>query len=286
MKFTTYKFIFKSSTLLAASILLASCSYFKDSEKKEKPVIVATYKGGEVTKTQINYELKKLAVQNPKIASITFEDLPTNQKELLVKEIVLKKAAVKKAKKYDLDEDEVYVQAHDIFESTMLQKQLYLKLSKEATTDDKLRAKYDELVEQIVGKQDFKLGLLVVATKNEADDLSVKLKRKPSNFVYYVKTKSIDESSKKNQGVLDYSIESSFPENIIKIVKNLKKNETSEPFAIGDKWAIIQFIDKRNTEIKSFEDSKPALIQVLTSEAIKNFNDMALKKAEIKLTVE
>lgn len=287
MKITSSKFILKSLLVFVTPIVLMSCSSSKDSKlSKEKTVIVATYKGGEVTKMQINYELKKLAAKNPKIASITFESLPTNQKELLVKEIVLRKAAVKQAKKYDLDEEELYLQAYDIFESTILQKQLYSKLAMEATTDEKLKIKYDELVDKIKDKKDFKLGLIIVATKAEADKISVKLKKKPNNFSYYVKTKSIDNSSKKNKGVLDYSIESSFPKNITKIVKNLKKNEVSKPIAIGGKWAIIKFIDKRKAKIKSFKDSEQALVKILTSEAIKDFNDKALKKAKIKLTVE
>ncbi len=278
--------LFTKSLALIAIATTVSCSLVnKDVAAKKDDTVVATYSGGKITQSHLEKEINRIKSQNPKAANVTLSNLPTSQKELLIKEIILKEAAFKEAKKLDLDDEKEYVDAIYQFEATILQKQLYLKLIKDATTDEKIKAKYDDLVGKNKNKEDFKLGFILLKNKKEASKISKRLRNNPNSFSYYAKTKSLDKASKKNKGVLDYSIESSFPKNIIEIAKGLKKGKISKPFAIADKWGIIKLINKRPAQIKSFEKSKAALLQNMALKAIKDFNDESLKKAKINLIV-
>ena len=57
--------------------------------------IVANYKAGVVTLQQVEAELSKLILKNPKLKGLTFNGLNSDQKEMVVKEIVLKEIAYK-----------------------------------------------------------------------------------------------------------------------------------------------------------------------------------------------
>ncbi len=282
--------IFKKPLAIIAVLAMAtSCSTFGGklaSSSKKDEIIVANYSDGKITKSQIIKELDALKAQDKKLADVSFENLSTAQKESLIKRIILKESAIKQAKKDNLDEEDIYVEAFKEFESLILQKQLYLKLAKDATTDEKLQAKYNELVKEAEDKQDFKLGFILLENEKQANNIHGRLMNNPNAFTYYAKNKSVDEVTKKNDGIIDYSIESSFPENVVKITKDLKKGEISKPFAIADKWGIIQLVDKRKAKVKAFGDTKDALSQQMALKAIADFNDNAIKEAKINLVLQ
>jgi hypothetical protein len=56
-------------------------------------VVVSTYLNGEVTLKNVNVELEKLIMQNNKLKGITFDKLSSDQKEAIIKEVVLKEMA-------------------------------------------------------------------------------------------------------------------------------------------------------------------------------------------------
>ncbi len=282
-------FIHKITAVLILTTLI-SCASFNnetsDTQEQEKDVIVATYSNGEIKESQLNKELSKIKAKDEKLKNVSLDNLSAEQTEILIKELILREAALKKAKKEDLNDEEPYVSAHKEFESQFLQKQLYIKLAKDASTDEKVKAKYEELVKEASDKSDLKLGFILLETKEEANKIHGRLLKKPQYFSYYAKTKSVDEATKKNKGVLDFAIESSYPERILGIVNNLKKDEFSEPFQIAGKWGIIKLIDKRKAKIKSFEESKETLAQTMALKAIQDFNKEAIEEAKINLIVK
>lgn len=82
-----------SLAILAVASFAVYNFYTKSSNKRSvEENIVANYKGGYVTLNQAQIELNKLAVQNSDVKVISFESLETHQKEIIIKEIVLKKS--------------------------------------------------------------------------------------------------------------------------------------------------------------------------------------------------
>lgn len=281
-------FITKVTTLLLFSTVISCASSNKQSAEidQQEDLVIATYSNGEITESQLDKELDKIRTKDEKLKNISIDNLSSAQTELLIKEIILREAALKEAKRKDLDDKEPYVSAHKEFESQFLQKQLYVKLAKDATTEEKVKAKYEELVKEAEDKSDLKLGFILLKTEKEANIIHKRLLKKPQNFYYYAKTKSIDEATKKTKGILDFAIETSYPKRILNIVNELKKDQISKPFKLSDKWGIIKLIDKRKAKIRSFEESKENLSQNMALKAIQDFNDQTIKKAEINLIVK
>ena len=104
---------------LALIFALASCQSLNGKSQQTKN-IVATYKGGSVTSNEVNYELNKIIAGNDKLKNLTFDQLNKDQKEALVKEVVLKNSSYKEAKRRGLNKDSDYQEALKIFESDLL----------------------------------------------------------------------------------------------------------------------------------------------------------------------
>ena len=81
--------ITKSKLLtLSLFLVLSACKNFTGSKLTDtKTQIIATYSGGEVTRQDLDYELGKLIAKNEKLKNLTFENLSSDQKEALIKEI-------------------------------------------------------------------------------------------------------------------------------------------------------------------------------------------------------
>jgi len=110
----------------------------------DSSAIVATYKGGQVSLKDANLELNLLISKNEKLKGLTFEKLNSEQKEAVIKEIILNEIAYKEAKKRNLDKEKDYQEALKKFESELLKQKLLITIAKEATNENSLRKNYNE----------------------------------------------------------------------------------------------------------------------------------------------
>lgn len=278
----------KKSHLLTLSLIfaLAACQNLSDKKAKNNQEIVATYKGGEVTANDVNYELSKLVAKNDKLKDITFDKLSSDQKEAIIKEVVLKELAYKEAKKRGLNNDADYQEALKLFESDLLKQKLLIALVKEAQEEKNVRKNYDELAKKVQGKKDFKISYIALKTEKEAELVSEILAKYPTSFATQAKRRSIDKEIAKKGGDLGFVIEDSLPAEVIKEIKTLKKGEISKPISAANRFVIIKFEDEREAEILSFEKAKDALAQSLAKKAVEDFVSQNLEKAKISLTVK
>ncbi len=267
---------------LALLVTLASCQSLNGKSQQTKN-IVATYKGGSVTSNEVNYELNKIIAGNDKLKNLTFDQLNKDQKEALVKEVVLKNSSYKEAKRRGLNKDSDYQEALKIFESDLLKQKLLVALVKEAQEEENVRKNYDKLAAEIKGKKDFKISYIAVKTQKEAEEISKILAKSPSLFAAQAKKKSIDKEVGKNGGQVGFVLEDSLAPEVTKEIKSLKKDEISKPIFTSNRWVIIRFEDERSAEILPYEKAKDALAQNLAKKAVEDFVSESIKKAEIKI---
>lgn len=284
------KFLILSSLILVLSScqnstkqdLKAKTSVAKDPTK----IIVASYEGGKVYLKEVNDEIVKLAMQNNKLKDLDFYQLTSDQKEALIKEVVLKKLSYTEAKKRDLDEDEDYQWALKNFEAELLKQKLLVDLTKNASDEKNVKKNYDEIISKLKDKKDIQISYIALASQNEANQLYKFLLSSPNSFARVAKNKSLDKETAKKGGDLGFVLEDVIPAEVVKKVRLVKKGEIAEPIQSGDKWLIVKFIDERPAQINSYEKSKDSLAQNLAKKAVEDFIVQSLENSKITIIIK
>jgi|GEM_PF-1225079 parvulin-like peptidyl-prolyl isomerase len=249
-------------------------------------IIIANYNGRNVTLKDANNEIEKLAAQNTKLKDITFDKLSSNQKEAIIKEVVLKEMAYYEAKKRNLNKDKDYQETLKIFETELLKQKLFATLAKEATEEKNLKKNYDELAEKLKDKKDIRISYIIVKTQSEAEFIYKSLLKYPRSFAFQAKRKSLDKELAKKGGDLGFVMEDSLPAEVLKQARTVEQGQIAQPVQTSGQWIIIKLEDEKPTEILSYEKAKDALAQSLTKKAIEDFIAKSLEKAKISILVK
>ena len=267
-------------------LFLTSCQNLHDSASADSSAIVATYKGGQVSLKDANLELNLLISKNEKLKGLTFEKLNSEQKEAVIKEIILNEIAYKEAKKRNLDKEKNYQEALKSFESELLKQKLLITIAKEATDENSLRKNYNELAEKLKNKKDLRISYIAVKTQKEVEELYQSVIKAPHSFASLAKKKSLDREVAKKGGDLGFVLEDVLPADVLKQAKALRKGEISKPFTTNGKWVVIKLDNERAAEILPFEKAKDALAKNLAKKATKDFASQSFEKAQINILVK
>ena len=258
-------------------LLLISCINNKSQN------IVSEYNGGQITLDEAQTALNKIALNNKNLTGIQFNDLTSEQKQVIVKEAIINEIAISEAKKRKLNKSEEYQKSLRIFENEVLTKKLYSEIAETAVTDAKIRQQYNQLVKELEGKKDVQLSYISVATKANANKIKNILRKYPTAFASQAKKKSLDKESAKNGGDLGFILKDQLQPEIIEALDGLKQNQISQPIQINDKWVIIKYVDERDTQPAEFEQVKELIAESLSQEAIKDFIEQNLADANISI---
>jgi len=267
-------------------IFLTSCQNLHDSASSESSAIVAKYKGGQVSLKDANLELNLLISKNEKLKGLTFEKLNSEQKEAVIKEVILNEITYKEAKKRNLDQEKDYQEALRIFKSELLKQKLLVTIAKEATDENSLRKNYNELVEKLKNKKDLRISYVAVKTQKEAETLYQRVIKVPRSFASLAKKKSLDRETAKKGGDLGFVLEDGLPADVLIKAKALQKGQISKPFTTNGTWLVIKLDDERAAKILPFEKAKDALANNLAKKATKDFASQSLEKAQINILVK
>jgi parvulin-like peptidyl-prolyl isomerase len=284
--------ITSTSILILILITLASYKLFGNSDgnvsaqNDPRKTIIANFNSGKVTLREAQLELDKLILKNEKLRGLTFDNLNADQKESIIKEIILKKTAYKEAKKRNLDESKNYQEALNLFETELLKQQLYADISAQASALTNVQKNYDQLVKELENKKDLRISYIAVKTQSEANAIAKILVKYPSEFARQAERKSIDKDIAKKGGDLGFVLEDVLPEQILTTAKNLEKGQISQPLSLGDKWVIIKFEDQRPAQVAKFEDVKKSLARNLAAKALQDFISKSIEDAKITIIVQ
>jgi len=284
----------KLLTALPLILFLSSCqtiasksaSNSANATDDQSSTIVATYSAGEVTLKDANYELSRLIAKNDKLKGLTFDKLSPEQKEAVIKEVILTEMAYKEAKKRNLNKDKDYQEALQSFESELLKQKLLFTLAKEAIDEKNVKKNYDELVAKLKDKKDLRISYIALKTQNEAELVYQSVIKSPNSFASIARKRSVDKEVAKKGGDLGFIVEDVLPADVLKQAKTLQKGQISKPFFTNSKWVVIKLDDERAAEILPYEKAKDALTQNLAKKAMEDFASQSFEKAKISILVK
>ena len=272
----------KTFTALFLAFFTFSCAMFSQKTIAEK-TIVATYNKGEITLAAAQLEFDKIANKNEKLKNLKFSDLKKDQQELIIKEMILQKIIYQEAKKQGFKQEESYKKAIQDFKQEFLKQKLYNYLVNTAKEETNVQKNYNELLEKSQNKLDFKISYIAINNQKKAQEIYQKLVKNPSNFAKQAKQSSIDKETAKKGGNLGFVFEDNLPKSLVENLKQLKKNQITQPIEVADSWFIVQLQQTRKAEILPFEKAKEQLAENLAKLAIEDFIEKSLEKAKINI---
>lgn len=287
MSTTTYNKLF----LLLSLVLISSCknnfhTSLNKNALKENDKILATFEGGDVRLSQVKREFAKITARDEKLKKLTFDDLTSEQKKIIINEVVVNDVSYQKAKELKLNNDDDYQEALKLFETELLKQKLYINIADQIKQEENLKKNYQQLASKLANKKDYRFSYIALKdekdAKKEADEIYEKLLKNPQKFSDIAKRKSIDKDTAKKGGDLGYIVEDALPTEILSSLKKLKKGQVSKPILSANRFLIIKFIDERKAEILPFDKAKEALAQGLIKKALEDFNSQAVKDSQIK----
>ncbi|TCG03998.1 peptidylprolyl isomerase [Paraburkholderia steynii] len=154
-------------------------------------------------------------------------------------------------------------------------------VKKNQPTDAEVKAKYDELVKQIGGKE-YHLHHILVDNEQQAKDLIAKIKAGAS-FEDLAKQFSKDPGSGKNGGDLDWSDPKAYVPEFAAAAEKLQKGQmTDAPVRTQFGWHIIRVDDVRQTPPPPFEQVKAQIAQQMQQEKLQAFEEDLRSKAKVQ----
>ena len=247
-------------SVLCLSAFLAAAPALAHAATADDPV-VARVDGAELHKSDVEAARESLPSQVKQMPLERIYPMLLNQ---LVGGMLLTEAA-QKAKLGD--DPEVTKRMAALKESVM--QQVYVdRVVDAATTDDKLRQRYEKEIKSQKPKEEVKARHILLPTEAEAKEVIAELD-KGADFSTLAKQKSTD-SSKETGGELGFfSRDDGMVPEFVDAAFKLKKGEyTKTPVHTQFGWHVIQVEDRREAAPPSFEDSKPQLKEEAAREAV------------------
>ena len=266
--------------IVLALVIVSGILLFSNVKKKKQLTesgIVATSKKGNVTEEDVKNYLDTLKRSFGQ--TLVYEDLKTEEKKLIVSDIINNRLIAEEAKKSDLANSEEFKERLKKAKEDLL-KEMYLQdLIAKNIYDGDIKSKYEELVKALEGKKEYRIGHILVEKEEEMNKLMEELKNK--KFSDVAKEYSID-SSKENGGEM-IVIEGQSVKEFDDVLKKLPLNRISEPFKTQFGWHVIVKREEKNAVVPEFDKAKDTIRAALTKEFIKNYSAKNVEDIDITI---
>ncbi len=268
--------------IITTLFILLGLESFILIKKNKKPLedneIFATYKGGVIYVKDIKNYLKKL--ENTFNQKIDINNLKTEEKKLVVDEIVNGRIILGLAKNSNIPKTEEYKNKLKEAEELLLKEMFLQNLIDKNVTEEAIKNKYEEVKKLVEGKKEYKVKQIVVKTKEDIQKVVKELKTK--TFEEVAGKYSID-AGKENGGNLGYVLEGQTIPEFEKVLKAQPLNKLSEPFETKMGWHVLLKEDERNANVPDFNKTKDIIKTSLTTEFIRQYSLNNLKDKNIEL---
>lgn len=200
-------------------------------------------------------------------------------RQLLKDELINREILAQEAAKLGLDKTaEAKTQLAQLRQTLMVELLLTDMMKKNPITDVKIKAEYDRRVETLKNEQQYKIGLIVTATEDQAKAILVRL-NKGESFQKIAEQSSIDPSKAKG-GDVGWVLPAQILPAISNVLVNLKKGSLAvAPIRTQAGWNIIKLEDQRNFQAPGLNEAKndirQELIQQQRAEFVKGLRESA-----------
>jgi peptidyl-prolyl cis-trans isomerase C len=248
--------LLRFASLLAASVALVGAAL---AQPAADPV-VARVNGAELHKSDVLAMQKTLP---PQVQAMPIEQLYP----ALLDQLVNGKLIADAGRADKLDQDPEVKQRIARYEDRVIQEAYLSRFVEKASSDDKLRAKYDDYVKTNPGKEEVSARHILVSTEGEAKAAIAEL-GKGADFAALAKAKSKDPAGQQGGDLGFFSREEMVPEFAEAAFKLKKGDYTKEPVKTQFGWHVIKVEDKRTSAPPSFDEAKEELSDQLARDVI------------------
>jgi peptidyl-prolyl cis-trans isomerase C len=187
-------------------------------------------------------------------------------------------------RKEGLDKDPAVLKKLADAKDALIQKTYLDSEVSKLITPDMLKAKYQEFLNMLPkDEMEVRLRHILVKTKKDAEEVMKSLKS-GTKFEDIVKSKSIDEQTKENNGELGYVRKSELPKEFGELVfKAAKATLIPEPVNLGELgYSIVRVEDKRAVQPPQLEEIKGELMKFISAEKAAKVVENLRKETSVK----
>ena len=192
-------------------------------------------------------------------------------RQLLKEELINREILAQEAGKLGLDKTaEAKTQLAQLRQTLMVELLLNDMMKKNPITDVKIKAEYDRRVEALKKEQEYKVGLIVTSTEDEAKAILARL-NKGESFEKMAEQSSIDPS-KTRGGDVGWVLPAQILPAISNVLVNLKKGSVAvAPIRTQAGWNIIKLEDQRSYQAPGLNEAKNDIRQALAQQQRADF---------------
>lgn len=242
------------------ALALSTVASAQEEQASEQDPVVAIVDGTEIHLSEIEDARRTLPQQYSQVPlPMIFEPL--------LNRVIDARLLAEEADRVDLDEAPEVQPALAQARAQVLRDALVERRVQEGTTEEKLRARYEELKEsEDFQRQEVRARHILLPTEEEAQDVIEQLEG-GGDFAELAQEESTGPSAEQGGDLGYFTREQMVPE-FAEVAFDLETGEvTDEPVQTQFGWHVIKALDKRSRE-PSFEEMEPQLRQDLAREIV------------------
>lgn len=197
-------------------------------------------------------------------------------------EVIAREIFMQEAQKQGLDTTADFRAQMELARQAILIRELFANYqSKNAVTDDEIKAEYDKFVAANSGKE-YRARHILVEKEDEATAIIAQLK-KGGKFEDIAKKSSKDPGSGARGGDLDWAPASNYVAEFAQALTGLSKGQMTEtPVKSQFGYHIIRLDDVREAQLPKLEEVKPQVARQLQQQKLTKFQEMLRSKAKVE----
>ncbi len=240
-------------TKFSQLIVVGAFGVYALSAHAQSTTAVATVNGVEIPQSRLELMVNANVAQGQADGPEMRRALREN---LIAEEIIAQEALKNK-----LDQDPEVIAQLEVSRQAVLVRAYQADYIRNNIVSDETLQKEYEILKVQMGDQEYKARHILVENENEAKDIIASLK-KGGDFAKLAAEKSIDDGSKNEGGVLNWSPSAAYVRPFAEALAKLEKGKlTDEPVHTNFGWHVIELMDTRPMEIPPFEEVKQNIQQ-------------------------
>jgi len=240
-------------TKFSQLIVVGAFGVFALSAHAQSTTAVATVNGVEIPNSRLELMVNASVAQG----QVDGPEMRRALRENLIAEEIIAQEALKNKLEQD---PEVIAQLEVSRQAVLVRAYQADYIRNNIVSDETLQKEYEILKVQM-GNQEFKARHILVENESEAKEIIASLKKR-GDFAKIAAEKSIDEGSKDEGGVLNWSPSAAYVRPFAEALASLEKGKLAdEPVHTSFGWHVIELMDTRPMEIPPFEEVKQNIQQ-------------------------
>ena len=274
------------SIVLITIISLLCYLHYKKYHFISRGRLIAKVNGTRVYEKDIETRLSAI-MSYYNLDDLKIDNLNDEEIKATLLEVYLDNKINKLAKKIKLNRDnDIKFLAEEYYRRLIREKYLQEKIFNNIT-EEEIRKRYDDLVDNLNGKEERKISHIVVETEDEANRIRNLILARRNSFENLAEKKSLDTESAKNGGCIGYVLKEEIAvQEFAEIAFMLKVGEMSRPVKTSKGWHVIKVEDSRKIVIKPYEEAREEILEKIITERFNEFMEKITKDPKIELFIK